>query len=233
MPHDSQASRDSNDEVLPSDSHHSNEFGASDHGKEETSSASHLNSKTRPQITTALQNENENSNPPPSELRQNFFMVFITLTQLVQMIPLGAGINSGLAIGQALGATNIQSVWIVASYPLTQGSFVLIGKLSFFSFCPLVYTKPQKSNFRFWETDFQNFCFFLIFFSFIRWPSGCRLWSQECPHRRLCMVASLGFRRRILQQPDLDVHYERSVRYRWRPDDSKHCRLVGHHLPAR
>lgn len=35
------------------------------------------------------------------------------------MIPLGAGINSGLAIGQALGATNIQSVWIVALYPLT------------------------------------------------------------------------------------------------------------------
>ena len=65
---------------------------------------------------------------PLSTRRQNFFMVFITLTQLVQMIPLGAGINSSLAIGQALGATNVQSVWIVASYPLTQGSFVLIGK---------------------------------------------------------------------------------------------------------
>lgn len=57
-------------------------------------------------------------------------MVFITLTQLVQMIPLGAGINSSLAIGEALGATNAQSVWIVASYPLTQGAFVLIGKCS-------------------------------------------------------------------------------------------------------
>lgn len=55
-------------------------------------------------------------------------MVFITLTQLVQMIPLGAGINSSLAIGEALGATNAESVWIVASYPLTQGAFVLIGK---------------------------------------------------------------------------------------------------------
>lgn len=66
--------------------------------------------------------------PPPSPLRQNIFMVFITLTQLVQMIPLGAGINSSLSIGEALGATNVESVWIVASYPLTQGSFVLIGK---------------------------------------------------------------------------------------------------------
>jgi hypothetical protein len=64
---------------------------------------------------------------PPSEFRQDLFMVFITLTQLVQMIPLGAGINSSLALGAAVGATRIQSVWIVASYPLTQGSFVLIG----------------------------------------------------------------------------------------------------------
>ena len=55
-------------------------------------------------------------------------MLFITLTQLVQMIPLGAGINSSLAIGEALGATHIQSAWIAASYPLTQGSFVLIGR---------------------------------------------------------------------------------------------------------
>ena len=70
----------------------------------------------------------QKSNTPPSERRQNLFMVFITLTQLVQMIPLGAGINSGLAIGEALGATQMQSVWIVASYPLTQGAFVLIGK---------------------------------------------------------------------------------------------------------
>lgn len=61
-------------------------------------------------------------------------MIFITLTQLVQMIPLGAGINSGLAIGKALGATRIESVWIVASYPLTQGAFVLIGKCLAYQF---------------------------------------------------------------------------------------------------
>lgn len=68
-----------------------------------------------------------NSGPLPSERRQNLFLVFVTLTQLVQMIPLGAGINSGLAIGEALGATQIQSTWVTASYPLTQGTFVLIG----------------------------------------------------------------------------------------------------------
>lgn len=67
----------------------------------------------------------------PNILRENLFMIAITLTQLVQMIPLGAGINSGLSIGKSLGATNVQSVWIVASYPLTQGAFVLIGK------CPI------------------------------------------------------------------------------------------------
>lgn len=63
----------------------------------------------------------------PSNLRQNLFMVFITLAQLVQMVPLGAGINSSFAIGAALGATEAESVWIVASYPSTQGTFVLIG----------------------------------------------------------------------------------------------------------
>lgn len=73
---------------------------------------------------------------PPSDLRQNLFMIFITLTQLVQMIPLGVGINSGLAIGEALGASHISSVWIVASYPMTQGAFVLIGKFSPSSFSP-------------------------------------------------------------------------------------------------
>jgi hypothetical protein len=67
---------------------------------------------------------------PLTNTQENLFMFFITLTQLVQMIPLGAGINSGLAIGEAVGATHIQSVWITASYPLTQGAFVLIGKLS-------------------------------------------------------------------------------------------------------
>ncbi|KAK6593572.1 efflux pump antibiotic resistance protein [Botrytis cinerea] len=50
--------------------------------------------------------EHGSSTPPkiemPSLLRQSVFMVFITLTQLVQMIPLGAGINSSFAIGASL-----------------------------------------------------------------------------------------------------------------------------------
>jgi hypothetical protein len=62
-----------------------------------------------------------------SKTKQNIFLIFITLTQLVQMIPLGAGINSGLAIGEAVGASPTEAVWIVASYPLTQGAFVLVG----------------------------------------------------------------------------------------------------------
>lgn len=49
------------------------------------------------------------------------------MTQLVQMIPIGVGVNSSPVIGEALGATRLQAVWIVASYPLTQGAFVLIG----------------------------------------------------------------------------------------------------------
>ncbi|KAK7965191.1 hypothetical protein PG996_000454 [Apiospora saccharicola] len=40
-----------------------------------------------------------------SAKRQNLILVLITLTQLVQMIPLGLGINSGLALGEALGAS--------------------------------------------------------------------------------------------------------------------------------
>ncbi|KAL5343900.1 MFS general substrate transporter [Aspergillus crustosus] len=43
------------------------------------------------------------------------------------MIPYGAGINAGLHIGKSLGATPVESTWIVASYPLTQGAFVLMG----------------------------------------------------------------------------------------------------------
>jgi len=80
---------------------------------------------SKAEITTAIAPPRNDA--PTSELRQTLFMIFITLTQLVQMIPLGAGINSGLAIGEALGATRIQSTWVVASYPLTQGAFVLIG----------------------------------------------------------------------------------------------------------
>lgn len=108
------------------------EFSASGPGSDSPPSSPHP-LPLPPTTSTTSKPDSINARPlpdshaPPSELRQNLFMIFITLTQLVQMIPLGAGINSGLAIGEALGATRIQSTWVVASYPLTQGAFVLIG----------------------------------------------------------------------------------------------------------
>jgi MFS family permease len=62
-----------------------------------------------------------------SQTRKNIFMVFVVLTQLVQMVPFGAGINSSLSIARSLGATETEAAWIAASYPLTQGTFVLMG----------------------------------------------------------------------------------------------------------
>ena len=118
MAHGAPAS-EHNTNILSS-SLHLVDLPASEHGKD-TSSI--------PAVDIAFSEATvQRSNTPPSALRQNIFMIFITLTQLVQMIPLGAGINSGLAIGKALGATRVESVWIVASYPLTQGAFVLIGR---------------------------------------------------------------------------------------------------------
>ena len=105
---------------IPSSSLHLVDLPGSEHGKDISSI---------PPVDIVFPEATvQRSNTPPSALRQNIFMIFITLTQLVQMIPLGAGINSGLAIGKSLGATRVESVWIVASYPLTQGAFVLIGR---------------------------------------------------------------------------------------------------------
>lgn len=62
-----------------------------------------------------------------SQAHKNILMVFLVLTQLVQMIPIGVGFNSSLSIADSLGASQIQAVWIAASYPLTSGTFVLMG----------------------------------------------------------------------------------------------------------
>jgi MFS family permease len=59
--------------------------------------------------------------------RANAFTVFVVLTQLVQMIPYGVGINAGPIIAPQLGTSAEKGGWIAAAYPLTQGSFVLIG----------------------------------------------------------------------------------------------------------
>lgn len=82
-----------------------------------------------------------------STKRQNLILFMITLTQLVQMIPLGLGINSGLALGEALGASTVSSTWIVASYPLTSGTFVLIGDLPplfFYMYTPAILCKATN-----------------------------------------------------------------------------------------
>ncbi|KAI0096752.1 MFS general substrate transporter [Nemania sp. FL0031] len=78
-----------------------------------------------PTITQA--HHDSDSDTKLSNARENAILLLLTISQLVQILPLGIGINAGLEIGRRLGASSIQSTWVVASYPLTQGSFVLIG----------------------------------------------------------------------------------------------------------
>ena len=151
----------------------------------------------------------------PSVLQQNLFLVFITLTQLVQMIPLGAGINSSLAIGEALGATRNESVWIVASYPLTQGTFVLIGM---FLLPPLLHRRLEEHG--------ADSCS-------IRRPSRRHLWPKGHFLGRLCMVGFMGFMRRILYQFVLDVFHERSMWYWGGSNNSEYRRVNQHHVSTR
>lgn len=54
-------------------------------------------------------------------------MILIVLTQAIQMFEFGAGVVGSLLIGNAVNASPLQSTWIAAPYPLTQGSFVLIS----------------------------------------------------------------------------------------------------------
>ncbi|UPL03529.1 hypothetical protein LCI18_014463 [Fusarium solani-melongenae] len=51
----------------------------------------------------------------------------MTSIQLVQMIPFGAGIAATLPIADDLKLHRDVATWIAASYPLTQGAFVLAG----------------------------------------------------------------------------------------------------------
>ncbi|KAK5727584.1 hypothetical protein LTR15_003485 [Elasticomyces elasticus] len=84
-----------------------------------------------------------NSHMSISPARQIAVMVLMTLTQLCQMYPFGLGIGSGLSIANslrthdqhasqvippsALAEVEFGGGWIAASYPLTSGTFVLIG----------------------------------------------------------------------------------------------------------
>ena len=181
-----------------------NTSSANDHGREALPLSAIDN--VSPEATV------ENPVTNPSVLQQNLFLVFITLTQLVQMIPLGAGINSSLAIGEALGATRNESVWIVASYPLTQGTFVLIGM---FLLPPLLHRKPEEHG-----ANSHS----------IRRPSRRHLWPQGHFLGRLCLVGFMGFMRRVLDQFVLDLFHERFMWYRGGSNDSKYRRVNQHHV---
>lgn len=65
--------------------------------------------------------------PTLSKKRANAFITVVVLTQLVQMMDFGSGIVSASIIGDTLGVTPAQAAWIASSYPLTQGSFVLVS----------------------------------------------------------------------------------------------------------
>lgn len=65
--------------------------------------------------------------PTLSKKRAFAFTTVIVLTQLVQMMDFGCGIVSASIIGNVLGVTSAQAAWIASSYPLTQGSFVLVS----------------------------------------------------------------------------------------------------------
>lgn len=43
------------------------------------------------------------------------------------MIPIGAGLSTSLAIADKVTGEQSEATWIAASYPMTQGAFVLIG----------------------------------------------------------------------------------------------------------
>ncbi|KAF4956797.1 hypothetical protein FGADI_3579 [Fusarium gaditjirri] len=63
----------------------------------------------------------------PSSYRGSLTSFAIILCQFVQMIPYGAGITGAAHMAESLGVRAEEAVWLVASYPLTQGTFVLIG----------------------------------------------------------------------------------------------------------
>ncbi|PNP39574.1 hypothetical protein TGAMA5MH_08593 [Trichoderma gamsii] len=65
--------------------------------------------------------------PTLSKKRANAFITVVVLAQLVQMMDFGSGIVSASIIGNSLGVTPAQAAWIASSYPLTQGSFVLVS----------------------------------------------------------------------------------------------------------
>ncbi|PVI01554.1 MFS general substrate transporter [Periconia macrospinosa] len=65
---------------------------------------------------------------PASTKRRVAIAGFLLLANLVQMISNGATVAGGFEIGRELGVGDIRlSNWVAASYPLTQGTFVLVS----------------------------------------------------------------------------------------------------------
>jgi MFS family permease len=62
-----------------------------------------------------------------SRTRANLLLIFVVLSQLVQQIAFGAGINSGPILALRLGTPAALGSWIAAAYPLTAGTLVLVG----------------------------------------------------------------------------------------------------------
>lgn len=62
------------------------------------------------------------------QTRQTAIAILLILSNIVTMLPFGAGMGGGLHIASTLGVTEpSQASWIAASYPLTAGAFVIMS----------------------------------------------------------------------------------------------------------
>ncbi|KAF4820507.1 putative MFS-type transporter [Colletotrichum siamense] len=77
--------------------------------------------------TRPHENDSEPVSKADEKWRKAAASACIILCQFIQTIPLGAGINGGLNMAKELGVSPAFAIWIIASYPLTQGTFVLMG----------------------------------------------------------------------------------------------------------
>ncbi|KAM0249682.1 hypothetical protein ACHAQJ_008943 [Trichoderma viride] len=102
---------------------------AHDESEKEQRGPSRSSARAYPDVQTAETDLNRTISRVPTLSKNHaiLYMVVTVLTQLVQMMDFGAGIVSASIIGKDLGATPAEATWIAASYPVTQGSFVLVS----------------------------------------------------------------------------------------------------------
>ncbi|UKZ79785.1 hypothetical protein TrVFT333_007547 [Trichoderma virens FT-333] len=89
-----------------------------------------LSSKQEPSETTPYDSSSlseETANTTNIEKKSSLPSQDANTFKPVQMFAYGAGIIGEFTVGHAVGASDVQSTWIAAAYPLTQGSFVLIS----------------------------------------------------------------------------------------------------------